>query len=119
MMGIQHNCPVFIYGDNQSVLSNTTIPHSMLKKKSNYIAYHFVREVTARKKWRATYIKTNYNRSNILTKQFPYGEKEQSSTRCYCNTYEFGDQQGRINTRGIRTLLSVVEKEGRSNPHGI
>ena len=75
MMGIQCNCPAFIYGDNQYVLANTTMPHSMLKKKSNSIAYHFVREVTAREECRATYINTNDNRYGLLTKVLPYGEK--------------------------------------------
>ena len=37
----------------------------------------------------------------------------------YCITYEFGDQQGRSNPRGIWTLLDVAEQQGRSNPHGI
>ena len=35
-------------GDNQTVLANTTNPTSALKKKSNAIAYHFVREGVAR-----------------------------------------------------------------------
>ena len=35
MMGIPVSNPVFIYGDNQLVLWNTTIPDSNLKKKSN------------------------------------------------------------------------------------
>ena len=34
MMGIQVLGPTYIYGDNQSVLYNTTIPESTLKKKS-------------------------------------------------------------------------------------
>ena len=42
MMGISCDDPMFIYGDNQSVLANTTIPDSTLKKKSQSIAYHFV-----------------------------------------------------------------------------
>ena len=42
MMGIPCEDPTFIYGDNQSVLANTTIPDSTLKKKSQSIAYHFV-----------------------------------------------------------------------------
>ena len=42
MMGISYNDPTFIFGDNQSVLANTTIPDSMLKKKSQSITYHFV-----------------------------------------------------------------------------
>ena len=34
MMGIPVEGPMYIYGDNQSVLANTTIPDSTLKKKS-------------------------------------------------------------------------------------
>ena len=62
MMGIQCDCPAFIYGDNQYVLASTTMPHLMLNKKYKSIAYHFVREGTACNKWRATYINTNDNR---------------------------------------------------------
>ena len=75
MLGIPCTEPAFIYGDNQSVLANTTMPHSMLKKKSNSIAYHFVREGTARDEWRTTYINTNDNHSDILTKSLPPGAK--------------------------------------------
>ena len=35
------------FGDNQSVLANTTAPHSQLKKKSNSVAYHHCREGVA------------------------------------------------------------------------
>ena len=42
MMGILCDDPTFIYGDNQSVLANTTVPDSTLKKKSQSITYHFV-----------------------------------------------------------------------------
>ena len=45
--------------------------------------------------------------------------RERSSARCYCTKYEFGEQQGRSNPRGIRTLLAVVEEQRRSNPHEI
>jgi hypothetical protein len=41
MMGIPCDEPTYVYGDNQSVLANTTPPESQLKKKSNSIAYHF------------------------------------------------------------------------------
>ena len=46
-MGIPVNGPCYIQGDNQSVLANMTNPGSMLKKKSQSIAYHFVREGVA------------------------------------------------------------------------
>ena len=41
MMGIPVEAPTCIYGDNQSVLANTTIPDFTLKN-SQSIAYHFV-----------------------------------------------------------------------------
>ena len=75
MMGIPCEDPTYIYGDNQSVLANTTIPDSTLKKKSQSIAYHFVREGSARDEWRTTYVNTHENESDLLTKVLPYGEK--------------------------------------------
>ena len=35
IMVIACDSPPYIYGDNQSVLANTSMPHSMLKKKSS------------------------------------------------------------------------------------
>ena len=73
MMGIPVNNPCFIYGDNQSVLWNTSVPDSTLKKKSSSVAYHFVREGVSRDEWRTSYIKTMENPSDILTKPLPAG----------------------------------------------
>ena len=78
MMGIPVIGPTYIHGDNQSVLANTTIPDSTLKKKSQSIAYHFVREGVARDEWRTTYINTNDNPADLLTKPLPSGEKRKS-----------------------------------------
>jgi hypothetical protein len=41
MMGIPVDEPAFVFGDNQSVLANTTNPISTLKKRSNAIAYQY------------------------------------------------------------------------------
>jgi hypothetical protein len=51
MMGITVDEPAYVFGDNRSVLANTTAPGSTLKKKSNAISYHFVREGCARDEW--------------------------------------------------------------------
>lgn len=75
MMGVPVEMPTFIFGDNQSVLSNTTTPHSVLKKKSSSIAYHFVREGVARDEWRTTYLHTDLNPADMETKSLPGGEK--------------------------------------------
>jgi len=60
MFGIPVNEPAFIFGDNQSVLCNTTMPGSTIKKKSHSIAFHFVREGCARDEWRTAYINTTF-----------------------------------------------------------
>ena len=81
MMGIACPGPTFIYGDNQSVLCNTSLPQSTLKKKSNSIAYHFVREGCARDEWRTTYINTHDNVADLMTKPLAAGEKRTKFVR--------------------------------------
>ena len=75
MMGIPCDFPSYIYGDNQSVLVNSTIPTSVLKKKSSSTAYHHVREGVANDEWRITYVPTDQNIPDLLTKPLPKGEK--------------------------------------------
>ena len=81
MMGIPCDEPTYVYGDNQSVLANTTAPESQLKKKSNSIAYHFVREGCARDEWRTAYINTHENPADLLTKPLSSGEKRDKFVR--------------------------------------
>mmetsp|Transcript_20562 Transcript_20562/g.19803 ORF Transcript_20562/g.19803 Transcript_20562/m.19803 type:complete len:91 (+) Transcript_20562:235-507(+) len=75
MIGIPVEGPSYIEGNNQSVLANITIPDSTLKKKSQSIAYHFVREGAVREEWRTTYVSTHDNESDLLTKQLASGDK--------------------------------------------
>ena len=81
MMGIPVAGPVYIQGDNQSVMANTTIPDSTLKKKNQSIAYHFVREGAARDEWRTAYVNTHDNDADLLTKLLPSGEKRKGFVR--------------------------------------
>ena len=76
MMGIPCLGPTYVYGDNKSVLYNTSLPESTLKKKSQSIAYHFVREGAARDEWRTVYVNTQENPADILTKNLLPGEKQ-------------------------------------------
>ena len=89
MMGIPCTQPAFVFGDNQSVLASTTIPDSTLKKKSQSIAYHFVREGAARDEWRTTYVNTHLNPADLLTKTLPSGEKRTNFVRMILH-YIFG-----------------------------
>ncbi|KAL7524051.1 hypothetical protein ACHAWF_000797 [Thalassiosira exigua] len=78
MLGIPVDEPAFVFGDNKSVLANTSVPGSMIKKKMNSLSYHFIREGCARDEWRTAYINTHLNCSDMLTKSLPSGEKRSS-----------------------------------------
>ena len=74
MMGIPVTNPAFVFGDNQSVLWNTTVPDSTLKKRLSSVAYHFVREGVAKNEWRTGYIKTKDNPSDVMMKMITVKE---------------------------------------------
>ena len=61
MMGVEIDGPTYIYGDNQSVINNTSKSESVLKKKLNSICYHFVKEAVAMKECLTTHIPTERN----------------------------------------------------------
>ena len=75
MMGIPVDEPSFMFGDNQPVLANTANPGSTIKKKSQSICFHYIREGYARDEWCTAYVKTCDNIADILTKYLPNGEK--------------------------------------------
>jgi hypothetical protein len=73
MMGIPIAGPSYIYCDNNSVVVNSSSPASTLKKKSNSIAFHCVRESVAADEQRVTYESTHTNLADLLTKPLPGG----------------------------------------------
>ena len=58
-------------GDNMSVVLNTTVPSSPLKKKHQAINYHRVREAIAAKVIRFAHISTVDNKADVLNKPLP------------------------------------------------
>ena len=80
MMGISCEGPCYVFGDNQLVLNNSSNPDSRLNKKSNSIAYNFVREGVARDEWRCTYVESEKNQSDLLTKIIVNGSKRSSQS---------------------------------------
>jgi hypothetical protein len=76
MMGIPIDGPTYTFGDNMSVIHNTTAPESMLKKKNNAIAYHYVRECVAMGELTIAYCPTEFNVSDLLTKILPQGVRK-------------------------------------------
>ncbi len=76
MMDVPINGPTYVYGDNMSVINNTSKPHSTLHKKSNSICYHFVREAVAMKECVTTHIPILQNLADLLTKVLSGIKKE-------------------------------------------
>ena len=74
MLGMRIDTPAILLMDNEAVVKNTCLPSSTLKKKHNAIAYHKVREVVAAEIVLLAHIKTDFNKSDILTK--PMGPQD-------------------------------------------
>ena len=70
-----------MHGDNQSVIANTKMPESTLKKKSSSLAYHLIREGVAMDDWRTAYVNAHDNEADLLTKVLPFGEKRRNFVR--------------------------------------
>ena len=68
MMGIPLEGYAYVKVDNMSVVKNSSVPESQLKKKSNSIAYHFVRQVAAADVARISYEPGETNLADMLTK---------------------------------------------------
>ena len=59
---------------NKYVLANCGIPESILKKKIQSTAYHFVREGAVRDEWQTFYLNSHDNEADLLKKKLPSGE---------------------------------------------
>jgi len=77
MMGIAISGPSLIYGDNLSVVTNSSKPDSTLRKKSNQICYHACRESVAMGESLITHIPTKENPADIATKIIPAGRQRE------------------------------------------
>ena len=73
MMGVPLEGATRVFADNMSVVHNCSNPVSQLKKKSNSIAYHYVRERCAgpRPVVCICYVPTQDNLADMLTKSQP------------------------------------------------
>ena len=80
MLIIHVELTTYIFGDNHSVLVNSSNPHSRSNKKSSSIVFHLVREGAAKDGWRVDYLNTDYNSAEIATKSLDGGEKRSCFT---------------------------------------
>ena len=88
MLGVPIDGSVLMLGDNKSVVLNTTIPSSALKKKHCAVAYHRVREAVVARIIRFCHIDTQINVADVLTKPLPNPVFHHLVNLCYFETQE-------------------------------
>ena len=71
-LGVKLDGPVFLFSDNQSVITSSTVPHSTLSKRHNALAYHRVREAVAAGVIYFIKIEGVQNPADALRKFLPY-----------------------------------------------
>jgi hypothetical protein len=64
--------PAWMFEDNQSVITSSTIPHSSLNKRHNVLSYHRVREAISSKVMYFLHVTRVYNPVDVLTKALPW-----------------------------------------------
>jgi len=75
MMGVPLAGPSLVYGDNMSVIHNTQRPESVLKKKSNQLCNHAIREAVAMGECLTGRISTMENPADLTANLIPGGQK--------------------------------------------
>jgi hypothetical protein len=68
MLGAPIDGKSYMFGDNQSILMSSTIPHSSLNKRHNALSYHRVQEAVASDVLWFFYVKSTKNPADVLTK---------------------------------------------------
>ena len=71
-LGVPIKTKSYLFGDNRSVVTSSTLPHSTLGKRHNILAYHPVREALASKVLAYHWIRTGYNLSDMLSKHLDH-----------------------------------------------
>ncbi len=71
MLGSPLDGKSYMFGNNQSVITSSTLPHSSLNKRHNVLAYHRVREAVASGVIWFFHIPGKENPSDVLTKFLP------------------------------------------------
>ena len=61
-----------LFGDNRSVVTSATLPHSTLTQRHNILAFHRVREVIAAELMAFYWIQSAYNLSDMLSKHWDH-----------------------------------------------
>jgi hypothetical protein len=71
-LGVPIDGPAMMFGDNETVVKGSSIPHIKLHKRHNALSYHRVRHAQAAGIIRVHYIPGSINPADILSKHWDY-----------------------------------------------
>ena len=71
-LGVRVHEVSYMFGDNESVVKSSTLPHSALNKRHNALSYHRVREAIASGMLNFVHIKGKTNAADVLSKHCGY-----------------------------------------------
>ena len=71
-LGVPINIVSYVFGDNESMINSSTIPHARLNKTHNILSYHFVRSMVACGYINMQHVKSEYNFADFLSKHWSY-----------------------------------------------
>ena len=71
-LGVPIKSKSYMFGDNRSVVTSATLPHSILSKRHNILPFHRVREAIAAKIIDFHWIQSEYNLSDMLSKHWEH-----------------------------------------------
>ena len=71
-LGVPIKGKTILFGDNESVVKSSTIPHSVLKKRHCALSYHRVREAIASNMLCFAHLYGEFNPADILSKHWGY-----------------------------------------------
>ena len=72
MLGVPLDGPTWLFGDNRSVVTSSTLPHSILSKCWNALSYHCCQEAVAAGIVCFEHVTADCNTSDFLTKNLPH-----------------------------------------------
>lgn len=73
-LGVEVKGSTMMFGDNESVVNSSSIPHARLHKRHNALSFHRVREGIAAGIAKFHHVKSGDNPADILSKQ--WGHKQ-------------------------------------------
>ena len=73
-LGVPIKSKAYMLGDNKSVVTSSTVPHSLLSKRHNILSYHRVREAIVAKILVFHWCDSSQNKSDILSKNWEFSK---------------------------------------------